>query len=74
MATTTEKMINIESACGGILILTNESAGGVYGVMGEIEEFANIGRLELFYIRGGQLVVGREDENAVTIVAYVDYI
>ena len=74
MATTAEKMISIESACGGILILTNESAGGVYGVMDEIETFANIGKLELFYIRCGQLVVGRQDENAVTIVAYVDFI
>ena len=74
METTVEKMISIESACGGILILTNESAGGVYGVLSEIEEFANIGRLELLYLRDGQLVVGREDENAVTIVAYVDYI
>lgn len=72
MVNATEKLISIESACGGIGILTVESAGGVYGVMEEIETFANIGKLELFRMRD-QWVIGRQDDRASIVVAYVDY-
>ena len=73
MANATEKLISIESACGGISILTVESAGGIYGVMDEVETFANIGRLEVFRLRD-QLVIGRRDETSAVVVAYVDFL
>lgn len=68
-----EKVISIESTCGGLLILTVESAGGIYGVLPEVEDFANIGKLDVFRLRG-QLVIGRQDATSAVVVAYVDFI
>ena len=73
MTASNEKLISIESTCESLLILTVESAGGVYGVMDQIEEFANIGELELFRLRD-QWVIGRQDSTASVVVAYVDYL
>ena len=73
MTNATEKLISIESACGGISILTTESAGGIWGVMDEIETWANIGRLEVFRLRN-QLVIGRRDATSAVVVAYVDLV
>lgn len=69
----TEKLISVESTCGGLLILTVESAGGIYGVLPEVEDFANIGRLDVFRLRN-QLVIGRQDATSTVVVAYVDFI
>lgn len=76
MANATEQLISIESPCGDLLILTTESAGGVYGAIEEVETWANIGRLQAFYLHDDStLVIGKTDaKNGALVVAYVDFL